>query len=125
MLYCALLMFRGSSIIKGVQGSSSRRLKLLLLLLLLLLSSSPRDHMSVIEGATLKAPLHLICTTHDALPPLATMPATCDCDTGSARRDGGCGLAYDVRCACGFQGRRHVQRNAERDGVNVRHAWVQ
>ena len=85
-MYCALLIFRGSNTIKGVQGSSRRRLKLLLLLLLLLLSSSPRDHMSVIDGATLKAPLHLICTTQDALSPLATPPVTCDCDTCSTRR---------------------------------------
>ena len=100
-----MLIFLGSNTIKGVQGSSRRRLKLLLLLLLLLLlSSSPRDHTSVIDGAALKAPLHLICTTQDALSPLATPPATCDCDTCSTRRDMG-SLAYDVRRACGFQGR--------------------
>ena len=97
-----MLIFLGSNTIKGVQGSSRRRLKLLLLLLLL--SSSPRDHMSVIDGAALKAPLHLICTTQDALSPLATPPATCDCDTCSTRRDMG-SLTYDVRRARGFQGR--------------------
>jgi len=57
--YCELLMLRGSSIMRGVQGSIKRRLKLLLLLLLLL-SSSPLTHDSMSEGATLKLPLHLI-----------------------------------------------------------------
>ena len=55
-----MLMLRGSSIMRGVQGSIKRRLKLLLLLLLLLLSSSPLTHDSMSEGATLKLPLHLI-----------------------------------------------------------------
>ena len=54
-----MLMLRGSSIMRGVQGSIKRRLKLLLLLLLLL-SSSPLTHDSMSEGATLKLPLHLI-----------------------------------------------------------------
>jgi hypothetical protein len=43
---------------RGVQGSSKRRLRLLLLLLLLLPSSSV--HVSVTEGATVNVPLHLI-----------------------------------------------------------------
>ena len=50
-----MLMLRGSSIMRGVQGSIKRRLKLLLLL-----SSSPLTHDSMSEGATLKLPLHLI-----------------------------------------------------------------
>jgi hypothetical protein len=44
---------------RGVQGSSKRRLRLLLLLLLLLLPSS-LVHVSVTEGATVNVPLHLI-----------------------------------------------------------------
>jgi hypothetical protein len=63
-----LLRLRGSSIMRGVQGSIKRRLRLLLLLL----SPSPLTHDSVSEGATLKLPLHFICTVQDPLPPLAT-----------------------------------------------------
>jgi hypothetical protein len=59
---------------RGVQGSSKRRLRLLLLLLLL---PSSLVHVSVTEGATVNVPLHLIWTVHDPLPPLDTSPALC------------------------------------------------
>ena len=56
-MYWEWLILRGSKSMRGVQGSSKRRLRLLLLLLLL---PSSLVHVSVTEGATVNVPLHLI-----------------------------------------------------------------